>query len=241
MPVTTIEWCDNKIRMIDQTRLPAELVHLEIDDVQVLAEAIKSLRVRGAPAIGIAGAFGILIGTQNYAARDSKDLLNKVHETGTYLTSTRPTAVNLSWAIERMKSCANNLVKQPVADIKKALVQEALQIWQEDRETCRRLAKHGAGLLKDGDTVLTHCNTGALATADYGTAIGVVFAANEAGKKIRPGCRHFYYLNRVRPGSFTSGLGQWHLGRNLRHLLHDRVSGVCNQFADSRHYRPCFL
>ncbi len=205
MPVTTIEWKDNKIRMIDQTKLPEELTHLEISDIEVLAEAIKSLRVRGAPAIGIAGAFGVVLGVQNFAGEDKEAFFKQLKETSEYLNATRPTAVNLSWAIQRMNRLADANKSQPVAEIKEQLLREAQTIWEEDREICRRLGKHGARLVKDGFNVLTHCNTGALATADYGTALGVVFAANEEGKKLH------VYADETRPLLQGARLNVWEL------------------------------
>jgi len=205
MPVTTIEWKDNQIRMIDQTRLPEELTHLEISDIEVLAEAIKSLRIRGAPAIGIAGAFGVLLGVQNFAGEDKEAFFKQLKESSEYLSATRPTAVNLSWAIQRMNRVADANKSKPVAEIKEQLLKEAQTIWEEDREICRRLGKHGAQLLKDGFNVLTHCNTGALATADYGTALGVVFAAHEEGKKLH------VYADETRPLLQGARLNVWEL------------------------------
>jgi len=205
MPVTTIEWTNNQIRMIDQTKLPEELIHLEISDIEVLAEAIKSLRVRGAPAIGIAGAFGVVLGVQNFAREDKEAFFKQLKETSEYLSATRPTAVNLSWAIQRMNRVADEHKSKPVAEIREQLLKEAQTIWEEDREICRRLGKHGAQLLKDGFNVLTHCNTGALATADYGTAIGVVFAANEEGKKLH------VYADETRPLLQGARLNVWEL------------------------------
>ena len=205
MPVTTIDWVDGKVRMIDQTELPQELVYLEIDDVEVLGEAIKSLRVRGAPAIGIAGAFGIVLGLQDFEGEDKDAFFNKLRETAAYLNATRPTAVNLSWAIERMMKVAKDTVKKPISEIKPRLLQEALTIREEDRESCRSIGKHGAKIIKDGFRILTHCNTGALATADYGTALGVVFAAKEAGKRLA------VYADETRPLLQGARLNVWEL------------------------------
>ncbi|MFQ6115971.1 MAG: S-methyl-5-thioribose-1-phosphate isomerase, partial [bacterium] len=184
MPVTTIEWVNGKVRMIDQTKLPEKLVYLEIDEVEELGEAIKSLRVRGAPAIGIAGAFGIILGLQNFQTEKKAEFFKKLTQVCDYLNATRPTAVNLSWAIKRMKIVAEQSAGKSVAEIKERLLNEALAIWEEDRKICRRIGKHGSELIKDGFTILTHCNTGALATADFGTALGVVFAAHKQGKKV---------------------------------------------------------
>lgn len=191
--------------MIDQTKLPEELTYLEISDTEVLAEAIKSLRIRGAPAIGIAGAFGMVLGVQNFAGEEKEVFFKQLKETSEYLNATRPTAVNLSWAIQRMNGVAEQNKDKPVAEIKEQLLKEAQTIWEEDRKICRRLGKHGAKLLKDGFNVLTHCNTGALATVDYGTALGVVFAANEEGKKLH------VYADETRPLLQGARLNVWEL------------------------------
>ncbi|MFQ5864320.1 MAG: S-methyl-5-thioribose-1-phosphate isomerase [bacterium] len=205
MPVTTIEWVNGKVRLIDQTRLPEQLVHLEIDHVEELGEAIRSLRVRGAPAIGIAGAFGIVLGIQNFQTEDKARFFEKLTQVSDYLNATRPTAVNLSWAIKRMKIIAEQHADKSVTEIKDRLRSEALTIWEEDREICRRIGKHGAKLIKDGSTVLTHCNTGALATADFGTALGVVFAAHRQGKKVS------VFADETRPLLQGSRLNVWEL------------------------------
>lgn len=205
MPVTTIKWVNGKVRMIDQTKLPQELVYLEIDDVENLGEAIKSLRVRGAPAIGIAGAFGVVLGIQNFKGEDKAPFFKKLKDTADYLLTTRPTAVNLSWAINRMKRVAEKYSDKSITQIKERLLQEALKIWEEDREICRRIGKHGAKLIKDGFNILTHCNTGALATADYGTALGVIFAAKEEGKRVR------VFADETRPLLQGARLNVWEL------------------------------
>ncbi len=205
MPVTTIEWVDDHIRMIDQTRLPNELIHLEINEINILAEAIKSLRVRGAPAIGIAGAFGILLASQKFIGEDKTEFFSTLEKTSTFLNSTRPTAVNLSWALNNMQIVAKNNREKSVDEIKTLLKKEALKIWEEDRKVCRSLAEHGADLIQDGFNILTHCNTGALATADYGTALGVVFTANAQGKKVH------VYADETRPLLQGARLNTWEL------------------------------
>jgi len=191
--------------MIDQTQLPGELVHLDIEDVAVLGEAIQSLRVRGAPAIGIAGAFGILLGTQHFEGSDKSGFFQRLKETAEYLDGTRPTAVNLTWATKRMLARAKACRDQSVDELKTILKEEALAIWQEDRLTCRQLGKHGAELIKAGASILTHCNTGALATADFGTALGVVFAAHAQGKKVH------VYADETRPLLQGARLNTWEL------------------------------
>lgn len=205
MPVTTIEWRGDHVRMIDQTRLPGELLHLEIREAPVLAEAVKSLRVRGAPAIGIAGAFGVLLGIQTFAGDDKEAFFAQLEETAETLNATRPTAVNLSWALKRMKRVAYESRRMSVPELKQRLQNEAVAIWEEDRRTCRKIGENGVALLKPGAAVLTHCNTGALATADFGTALGVVFAAHMAGNKVH------VFADETRPLLQGARLNVWEL------------------------------
>jgi methylthioribose-1-phosphate isomerase len=204
MPVTTIQWADNKIRMIDQTRLPAELVHLEIEDIDTLAEAIRALRVRGAPALGVAGAYGVVLGIRDFEGTHSQ-FYTKLQAIADFLKGTRPTAVNLAWAIDRVLETARANEHLPTAEIRNLLLAEAHKIRDEDRQTCRQLSAHGAELIADGANVLTHCNTGALATADFGTAVGVLFKANEQGKKIH------VYVDETRPLLQGARLNTWEL------------------------------
>ena len=183
----TLRWvggADGHLRMIDQTLLPAECVEIECRDVQAVWEAIKMLRIRGAPAIGIAAAYGVCVGLQTAAGGDQQHLLGRLDEVVDYLASSRPTAVNLFWALERMKSKAHTLRGKPPAEIAETLLAEAHTICEEDRRMCRALGRHGAELLADGQGVLTHCNAGGLATADYGTALAVIFSAAESGKRL---------------------------------------------------------
>jgi methylthioribose-1-phosphate isomerase len=205
MPVATIEWLNNKVKLIDQTRLPGELVHLHIDQVEVLGEAIKKLRVRGAPAIGIAGAFGVLLGVQHFHGEDKGQFFSELDRAVAYLRGTRPTAVNLSWALERMRRTAEAHREEPIAQIKKKLFTEAQKIFAEDRETCRALGWHGAALIPSPATIITHCNTGALATADFGTALGVLFTAHAQGKKLH------VFVDETRPLLQGARLNMWEL------------------------------
>lgn len=205
MPVTTIEWLDNKVKLIDQTKLPGELVHLHIDQVEVLGEAIKKLRVRGAPAIGIAGAFGVLVGVQHFQSDDKSKFFSELDRTVTYLRGTRPTAVNLFWALERMRRTAEVNKAKTVAQIKQLLFTEAQKIFAEDQETCRALGRHGAALIPNPATIITHCNTGALATADFGTALGVLFTAHAQGKKLH------VFVDETRPLLQGARLNMWEL------------------------------
>jgi methylthioribose-1-phosphate isomerase len=205
MPVATIEWKDGRVRMIDQTKLPCELVHLEYDDVEDVWHAIKRLSVRGAPAIGIAGALGVIVGVQSSGAKDFETFYAELEKVAGYLATSRPTAVNLFWALDRMKDTARANRTDDIPRLKQILLDEALAIIEEDREVCRRMGKNGAALLKDGDTVLTHCNAGALATADYGTALAVIYAAAEEGKSIS------VYADETRPLLQGARLTTWEL------------------------------
>lgn len=167
--------------MIDQTRLPKEEVYVTCTTYDEVAEAIRSMVIRGAPAIGVAAAMGVAIGVLKSDGKDFRGDLDRICDT---LAKTRPTAVNLFWAIDRMKRLALSLEGQPLADIQQRLVDESKRVREEDIEINRSIGRHGAPLVPDGKSVLTHCNAGALATAGYGTALGVIRAAVEAGKKI---------------------------------------------------------
>jgi methylthioribose-1-phosphate isomerase len=205
MPVTTIEWLENKVKIIDQTRLPAELIYLHIDQVEILGEAIKKLRVRGAPAIGIAGAFGVLLAIQHFHGENKNQFFAALDRAVDYLRGTRPTAVNLSWALERMRRTAEAHRREAIAQIKKLLFAEANKIYEEDRQTCRALGRHGAELIPNPATIITHCNTGALATADFGTALGVLFSAHAQGKKLH------VFVDETRPLLQGARLNMWEL------------------------------
>ena len=176
-----VEWVSGKVRLIDQTKLPQEELYLELSDYRNVAEAIKMLRVRGAPAIGIAAAYGLALGANSIKAKSKKEFLTKLRTISDELAGTRPTAVNLFWALKRMNHAAEK--GATVDEIKFMLVTEAEKIDTEDEEMERALSLHGASLIKDGDTIMTHCNTGALA-AGYGTALGVIKTAWKSGKKI---------------------------------------------------------
>ena len=205
MPVKTIEWVNGKVRIIDQTLLPEKCIFLDIDDVADLGEAIHTLRVRGAPAIGIAAAMGVVLAAHGYPGDDNGVLVHGAREVISYLRTTRPTAVNLFWALDRMEKVLDRVQTEPAEDIRKRLLKEALTIWEDDRSICRKMGKQGAELLADECTVLTHCNAGGLATADYGTALGVIYAAHEMGKKIK------VYADETRPLLQGSRLTAWEL------------------------------
>ena len=180
----TIEWRNGTVVTLDQTRLPTETVVLELKSCDEVAEAIKTMKIRGAPLLGAAAAFGLALAASNSNARTKGELVSALEKAANTLRATRPTAVNLFWAIDRVLSRAKG--SSGNADRLVALiVGEAQKIANEDVAANRLIGKHGAKLFHDGDTVLTHCNAGALATVDYGTALGMIRAAWEQGKKIR--------------------------------------------------------
>jgi len=205
MDYTTIKWEKDKAIIIDQTKLPLEEKYLEITTYQDMAKAIKQLKVRGAPAIGIAGAFGVCLAANQISASDSAGFNNRLFKIIDELAATRPTAVNLFWALDRMRKILTESPGQSPQTIKQKLLAEAITILDEDRETCRVMGEHGASLLKDGDTVLTHCNAGALATGGIGTALGVIFTAANQGKKIR------VFADETRPLLQGARLTTWEL------------------------------
>lgn len=185
MSFRTIEWRDNAVIMLDQTRLPTEERYNRYNDYASVAEAIKGMVVRGAPAIGVAAAMGVALGAREIIADTQESFFCQLDNVCDLLARTRPTAVNLFWAIERMKRIAESLYGQPLDAIRAALQAEAIAIEQEDRQICKAIGRNGADLIPHGATVLTHCNAGGLATAGYGTALGVIRAAHEAGKQIQ--------------------------------------------------------
>jgi methylthioribose-1-phosphate isomerase len=183
MDIQPIEWLGDRVRILDQTRLPREEVYLELSHYQDIASAVIELKIRGAPAIGIGIAYAMALGALKFESTAKSAFLQELQGISQSLAATRPTARNLFWAIERMHSVAEG--GNDVDWIKKALVDEAIKIHREGIEADRKLSRLGAGLIEDGATVLTHCNTGALATAGYGTALGVIKQATEQGKKLK--------------------------------------------------------
>ena len=181
----TIEWLKEGVSMLDQRLLPETEKYNLYRDYQGVADAITTMVIRGAPAIGVAAAMGVALAGNQLSASNFQEFSQELQPALELLASTRPTAVNLFWALERMKHRLQELKDAPVDDIRKALVDEALAIRSEDVRINRRMGKFGARLIDDNDTVLTHCNAGALATAGYGTALGVIRAAVEAGKRVR--------------------------------------------------------
>lgn len=207
MPVETINYKNGKVHFIDQTRLPHEFKVISTDDIHRVWRAIKSLEIRGAPAIGIAGALGIIMGTKRSKAKDFRQFFKELKRSAGYLGSSRPTAVNLFWALERMEEAAYKHRKNSIAHIKNILLREAIKIIEEDKISCRKMARYGAGLVRKGSKILTHCNAGGLATADYGTALGVLFEAEKQGKKIK------VYVDETRPLLQGARLTTWELMR----------------------------
>lgn len=185
MSFKTIEWKDDKVRMIDQRLLPDKEVYHDYSTSIEVARAIKEMVIRGAPAIGVAAAMGIAVGMRSSEAANMDDFSREFSEACEIIGQTRPTAVNLFWAIKRMKSFFDANRSAGIESLKDLLREEAIRICEDDISINRRIGKNGAALIKDGSTVLTHCNAGALATAGYGTALGVIRGVVESGKKVK--------------------------------------------------------
>ena len=197
------EWIGDRIRIIDQTKLPHEEVFLDLNDYPDVIEAIKTLRIRGAPDIGVAAAYGFVVGAQKIDAASKDEFLSELLTVKEALASSRPTAVNLFWALERMYQAAQSC--EDVQQINAALLDEAKRIDAENDEANRRLSEFGAELIQDGFTILTHCNAGSLATAGYGTALGVIKMAKEQGKRVK------VFADETRPLLQGARLTTWEL------------------------------
>jgi methylthioribose-1-phosphate isomerase len=178
----TVSWENNSVVFIDQTKLPNKLVYVRCKSYKEVADVIRKLVVRGAPAIGVSAAFGIALAAQQSNAKTLPELMTDLNNAFKVLQATRPTAVNLFWALERVM--ARGMRARTVQEAKRAILNEALKMAEEDIETNRKIGAYGLKLLKDGDIVLTHCNAGSLATVAYGTALGVIRAAKESGKRL---------------------------------------------------------
>ena len=203
--IQTLEWTDQGVRFIDQTKLPAEEVYVTCTTHEQVAEVIRNMVVRGAPAIGVAAAMGIALGVNNSQAESTADLERDFDRVCDLIGRTRPTAVNLFWAIRRMQEKFERIRVRPVPQIKQALIEEAQRMHAQDIAANQAMGRHGATLLPSAGGVLTHCNAGALATAGYGTALGVIRAAVEQGKKIH------VYADETRPFLQGSRLTAWEL------------------------------
>jgi len=217
----TIEWKNNMVVMIDQRLLPNEEVYRTYMDFLDVAEAVREMVIRGAPAIGVAAAMGIALGAIDIKSKERKEFVKQFNHICNVMAHTRPTAVNLFWAIDRMKRIVKENPKLGADELKERLVEEAKRIYEEDIEINRQMGRHGSKLIKNRATVLTHCNAGALATAGYGTALGVIRAAIEEGKKIK------VFADETRPFLQGSRLTAWELMKDGidTTLITDNMSG----------------
>jgi methylthioribose-1-phosphate isomerase len=202
--IKSIEWTGDSLKIIDQTEIPSRLIYKELKNIQEVFEAIRKLQVRGAPALGVAAVFGLYLGLKDEKHRNQEQVIRRSKELASYLAQARPTAVNLQWALQSVISQVSRSEKS-VEETIQAFLQEALAIQEDDRDRCRRIGEHGASLVKDGMTVLTHCNTGALATAGIGTAFGILYTAHQQGKKIE------VYVDETRPLLQGARLTMWEL------------------------------
>jgi methylthioribose-1-phosphate isomerase len=220
--IQTLEWTDQGVRFIDQTKLPTEEIYVNCTTYQEVADVIRNMVVRGAPAIGVSAAMGIALGVKNSKAENAGDLKRDLDQICDVIGKTRPTAVNLFWAIKRMQQKFETLRVRPVEQIKKALIEESQRMHAEDIAINQAMGKHGAALMPASGGVLTHCNAGALATAGYGTALGVIRAAVEAGKKIQ------VYADETRPFLQGARLTAWELVKDgiPTTVISDNMSGA---------------
>jgi methylthioribose-1-phosphate isomerase len=217
----TVFWEDNRVKMIDQRLLPGEFVIAEFASVEEVARSIKEMYVRGAPAIGATGAFGMALAAQVSAASSRDDLLADLRQAKEILDAARPTAVNLSWGTARLLDLAEHTVTANVDDLRSALLAEAETLADEDVAINRRMGFNGAAVIPDGANLLHHCNTGSLATVDFGTALGVIYACQEEGKSIH------VWVDETRPRLQGARLTAWELMRAEipMHLIADNAAG----------------
>ena len=183
MSLRTVEWKDNSVIMIDQTKLPNSLEYVIYNDYNQVADAIRTLVVRGAPAIGVSGAFGLALAALQSDAKEKNQLIQDLEKAKKILFETRPTAINLSWGLEKIMKIAEQ--GKTVSEIRDTVIVKAKEMAEEDININKQMGKNGAELFQDNDTIMTHCNAGALATVAYGTALGVIRATNESGKNIK--------------------------------------------------------
>ena len=217
----TVYWEDNKVKMIDQRLLPGQFIIAEFDTVAGVAASIKEMYVRGAPAIGATGAYGMALAANQSPAAERDSLLQDLHAAKAVLDAARPTAVNLSWATARLVTLAEETVLTNVDDLRSALLAEANALADEDIEINRRMGFHGAAIVPEGANLLHHCNTGSLATVDFGTALGVIYACQEQGKQIH------VWVDETRPRLQGARLTAWELMRAEipMHLIADNAAG----------------
>lgn len=220
--IKTLEWTDEGVRFIDQTKLPTEEVYVTCTTYEEVADAIRTMIVRGAPAIGVAAAMGVALGVRDAEGDHVSELRREFQQICDTIGETRPTAVNLFWAIQRMKDKFEAASELPVAQIKQTLVMEAQRMYLEDIAANEAMGRHGAVLLPSSGSVLTHCNAGALATCGYGTALGVVRAAVESGKKLH------VYADETRPFLQGARLTAWELVKDNipTTLISDNMAGA---------------
>ena len=183
MDIRTVEWKDNSVIMIDQTKLPNELVFVTYTDFHDVANAIKNLVVRGAPVIGVSGAFGMALAAQQSTAKTKEELLSDLEKAKQILFETRPTAVNLKWGLEKIMDTAKQ--GHSISEIKQSLIEVSKQMADNDITINKEMGKNGSILFENNDTIMTHCNAGSLATVAYGTALGVIRATKESGKNVK--------------------------------------------------------
>ncbi|MEL7833898.1 S-methyl-5-thioribose-1-phosphate isomerase [Fodinibius sp. Rm-B-1B1-1] len=203
--VQSIEWREDHVRILDQTYLPGREVYSDIRDVGRMWEAIKKLRIRGAPAIGIAAAYGMYLGIKELPENAFESFIVEVNRVAEYLEGAHPTATNLEWATNRIKSTIRAHKGKEISEIKKIVLQTAKTIHDEDKRICKKIGEHGGDLIPKDAQVLTHCNTGSLATGKYGTALSAIFHAHEQGKK------PFVWVDETRPLLQGSRLTAWEL------------------------------
>ena len=208
--IQTIEWTDAGVVMLDQKRLPAEEIYHTYTDYEGVAEAIRSMIIRGAPAIGVAAAMGLALGVKNAVDKSHsiEEIDREFEIMCRVIAATRPTAVNLFWAVDRMKAVYARIRPNGIEAVRSALIDEASAAYREDIEANRAMGRAGQELIRDGARILTHCNAGALATAGYGTALGVIRASVEAGKKIS------VFADETRPWLQGARLTAWELARD---------------------------
>jgi methylthioribose-1-phosphate isomerase len=220
MTMRTVFWEKDVLRMIDQRILPARFEVISYRDHKSVAQAIKDMVVRGAPAIGAAAAFGLALAGYESASSSTSGLLADLRAAATVLKSARPTAVNLAWAVDRLMRCAES-VNGSADEIRGVVLQEAQRLADEDVEINKRMAEHGAALIDDGDTIIHHCNTGSLATVDWGTALGVIHTAHEQGKRIH------VLVDETRPRLQGARLTAWELEQYgiPYEIISDNMSG----------------
>jgi len=222
MKFKTIEWKGDRVRLLDQRRLPQEVQYLDCRSASSVAQAIRTMAIRGAPAIGVAAAMGIALGAKKNRSSNPRFFAKAVEKVCREMRETRPTAVNLFWAVDRMEKILERVESDGVEETKKRLVREALQILGSDIEVNRKIGKHGKQLIKEGDGVLTHCNAGALATGGYGTALGVIYAARDEGKQFQ------VFVDETRPMLQGCRLTAWELIQEKipATLITDNMAGV---------------